>query len=576
MHSVISNDTKQVSVGSMTQDGPAASAGIKVGDVLKEIDGTDVFRRPVKEFSHLIVSGAPGSTVEMTLIKKSNGDTYTARVQRVNASSIAAPPLPAAPGSPGLSPEKEQLGGSPQKALAGVAPIGASASTATIDPNKGVVGFSVQKEESRWTIGEIFPDTPASREPRLKKGSVILELNGQSTMELRFPQMKDLIQGPPNTDLKITLKKGWFFGSETIVLKRAPSKLPDASVPAPSVPGSVSNFLNSLNDVAPPPVTNQLQVDQTQQLLLAQFNAVNTPNQLISPSQPVLDSNLQQLQALQNQLQQQQMALMLQQQQQQQQQALQQQLQQLQMQTGVDSQLANSQFGGSVNPPFGGSVNPPFLPFIQPDGTNLQGQQANGLNGLPILGLLNTLPMQQAAVNALPASSQQLQFDQEKPAAPIPSNPSSVTPSNPSSVDFQAGSVQAKARFFSQVAQQATLPSQTPNFGSAPAPLNLQQTPQGINFNALSLPSQQLSNDIDDETILRLPDGDNIPAHEIEKNLLNALPCVSHAIVFGSNRPLLAALLVLKSSNNNDPSLPLSSEGLFLAAQFNSSATTAR
>jgi len=95
-------------------------------------------------------------------------------------------------------------------------------------------------------------------------------------------------------------------------------------------------------------------------------------------------------------------------------------------------------------------------------------------------------------------------------------------------------------------------------------------------FNALSLPSQQLSNDIDDETILRLPDGDNIPAHEIEKNLLNALPCVSHAIVFGSNRPLLAALLVLKSSNNNDPSLPLSSEGLFLAAQFNSSATTAR
>jgi hypothetical protein len=184
--------------------------------------------------------------------------------------------------------------------------------------------------------------------------------------------------------------------------------------------------------------------------------------------------------------------------------------------------------------------------------------------------------MQQAAVNALPASSQQLQFDQEKPAAPIPSNPSSVTPSNPSSVDFQAGSVQAKARFFSQVAQQATLPSQTPNFGSAPAPLNLQQTPQGINFNALSLPSQQLSNDIDDETILRLPDGDNIPAHEIEKNLLNALPCVLHAIVFGSNRPLLAALLVLKSSNNNDPSLPLSSEGLFLAAQFNSSATTAR
>ena len=81
---------------------------------------------------------------------------------------------------------------------------------------------------------------------------------------------------------------------------------------------------------------------------------------------------------------------------------------------------------------------------------------------------------------------------------------------------------------------------------------------------------------VDDETILLLPDGDRIAACEIEKHLLNALPCLSHAFVFGSNRPILAALLVLKSSDNSDPNLPLSPEGLSLAKQFNSPATTCR
>ncbi len=81
---------------------------------------------------------------------------------------------------------------------------------------------------------------------------------------------------------------------------------------------------------------------------------------------------------------------------------------------------------------------------------------------------------------------------------------------------------------------------------------------------------------IDDETILLLPDGDRIAACEIEKNLLNTLPCISHALVFGSKRPILAAFLVLKSSDNSDPNLPLSPEGLLLAKQFNSSATTCR
>jgi hypothetical protein len=222
----------------------------------------------------------------------------------------------------------------------------------------------------------------------------------------------------------------------------------------------------------------------------------------------------------------------------------------------------------SATPQFGGSVNPVLAignQFIQPDASSLQAQQSNGLSSL---GLLSTLPMQQNPINSQPNPLQQLQFDQEKVATP--------SYSNPTSVDFQAGSVQAKARYFSRVMQQNTLPL-APSTGPVPAQLQLPQTPsQGLNFNALVLPPQQTNDDIDAETNLQLPDGESIPAFEIEKNLLNALPCVAHAIVFGSKRSILAALLVLKSSNNSDPNLPLSSEGLLLASQFNSSVTTCR
>jgi hypothetical protein len=96
----------------------------------------------------------------------------------------------------------------------------------------------------------------------------------------------------------------------------------------------------------------------------------------------------------------------------------------------------------------------------------------------------------------------------------------------------------------------------------------MQQTP--------TLPHQQPFDDMDAEAVLQLPDGSSVPACELEMNILNALPCLAHALVFGSKRSILAALLVLKSSNNNDPNLPLSSEGLLLARQFGSSVTTCR
>ena len=215
VRSLSPNTFMQVSVATMTPDGPAATAGIKVGDILKEIDGVDVFRRPVKEFSHLIYTGASGSIVELTMLKKSNNESYTARVQRVHSSSISLPPLPTVPGSPG---EKQTPAGSPVKQAdtASAAAQSSSVATGPYDPNKGVVGFSVLKnpQDARWEIDQIFPDTPAANDKRLVKGAVIMKLNGESVMEMKFPQLKDIITCPPNTDLKITLKKGW-FGTET-------------------------------------------------------------------------------------------------------------------------------------------------------------------------------------------------------------------------------------------------------------------------------------------------------------------------------------------------------------------------
>ncbi len=85
-----------------------------------------------------------------------------------------------------------------------------------------------------------------------------------------------------------------------------------------------------------------------------------------------------------------------------------------------------------------------------------------------------------------------------------------------------------------------------------------------------------MSDAIDDDAILLLPDGDSVSAHELEHNLLDALPCLSHALVLGSNRPILVALLVLKTADSNDPNFPLPEEGLSLALQFGSFATTCR
>lgn len=96
--------------------------------------------------------------------------------------------------------------------------------------SKGVVGFSVRKnpEKGRWEVDVVYPDSPASREPRLQEKTAIYKVNNQSVKRMEYDQLRDMLQGPAGSNVKITVKKGLVFGSKTVVLKRAAPKLFDS------------------------------------------------------------------------------------------------------------------------------------------------------------------------------------------------------------------------------------------------------------------------------------------------------------------------------------------------------------
>ena len=93
-----------------------------------------------------------------------------------------------------------------------------------LNQSAGVAGFSVKwnPQSAAWEVGVVHPDTPASREPRLQENTTILQVNGQKAKHLKLRQLKDIIHGPPDSTLQITVKTGsFFFGTKTLLLNRA-------------------------------------------------------------------------------------------------------------------------------------------------------------------------------------------------------------------------------------------------------------------------------------------------------------------------------------------------------------------
>jgi hypothetical protein len=96
--------------------------------------------------------------------------------------------------------------------------------------SEGAVGFSVKRnpQKGRWQVDFVYPDTPASREPRLREKTGIYKVNGQSTMRMEYDQLMGMLQGPAGSNVEITVKKGFVFGSKTVVLKRSAPTFFDA------------------------------------------------------------------------------------------------------------------------------------------------------------------------------------------------------------------------------------------------------------------------------------------------------------------------------------------------------------
>lgn len=96
--------------------------------------------------------------------------------------------------------------------------------------SEGAVGFSVKRntQKGKWQVDVVYPDTPASREPRLREKTAIYKVNGQSTMRMEYDQLMGMLQGPAGSNVEIDVKKGFVFGSKTVVLKRSAPTLFDA------------------------------------------------------------------------------------------------------------------------------------------------------------------------------------------------------------------------------------------------------------------------------------------------------------------------------------------------------------
>ena len=94
--------------------------------------------------------------------------------------------------------------------------------------SEGFVGFSLLKnwQNGTWEVDVVYPGTPASREPRLQKKTIILKVNGQSAQGMQHVQLQGMLRGPAGSSVSITVKKGFFF-TETLVLKRAAPALFD-------------------------------------------------------------------------------------------------------------------------------------------------------------------------------------------------------------------------------------------------------------------------------------------------------------------------------------------------------------
>jgi serine protease Do len=141
-------------VAAITPEGPAAAAGIEVGDVILKFDGRDI--GVMRQLPKLVAQAAIGKEVEIVVLRKGERKTLKATIERMEES------LPKAPEEEKKKPKKRRKRSSLGLSLAALSPDLRSRYDIDSDVN-GVV------------ITDIEPESPVM-DKEVRTGNVIIEV----------------------------------------------------------------------------------------------------------------------------------------------------------------------------------------------------------------------------------------------------------------------------------------------------------------------------------------------------------------------------------------------------------------
>lgn len=167
-----SNADDGLRVLSVSPGGPAAEAGLRSGDVITSVNGTDLSgRRGARTGLRNIAEAGPGSKLNMKLLRDGKPLDLTVTTRATGAFSF--PPVPPVPPIPPIGPQvsaavREALAARPQwGALPGLADL----ELATLSPQLGHY-FGTDK-------GVLVVRAPEAGTLELKDGDVILSIDGR-------------------------------------------------------------------------------------------------------------------------------------------------------------------------------------------------------------------------------------------------------------------------------------------------------------------------------------------------------------------------------------------------------------
>jgi len=176
-------DTKGALIGEVTDDGPAAKAGFKPGDVIVEFNGKNV-----SDSRHLQLTVAdtkPGSTVPVEILRNGNKKTLRVTVKQL-------------PGTEQLAENNSPSGNGETGTLNGVG-------VGDID-QQARQEFNIPKDVKGAVVTQVDPDSAAA-EAGLKPGAVIEDINHHPVKNA-----EDAVKLTENTTSKRTLLRVWDNG----------------------------------------------------------------------------------------------------------------------------------------------------------------------------------------------------------------------------------------------------------------------------------------------------------------------------------------------------------------------------